>query len=150
MRAPGEASFAGRFLFTHERMFSIALGALAMTTDADAKARVGVYFGVPFYDYQVNPGWRYYDGYGWYEYGRYGDFRRRYLANNWMSCGQARRLVDRFGHDRVRTIECSGRTFTFSAVCVNRLRKGPVSSSKRLLNECSVIRRSEYMEERLR
>lgn len=95
---------------------SIALSAFAMTTGADAKTRVGIYFGVPFYDYQVSPGWRYYDGYGWYDYGRYGDFHRRYRVNDWMSCGQARRLVDRSGYDRVRVIECNGRTYTFSAV----------------------------------
>lgn len=94
---------------------SIAAGALAMTTDADAKTRVGIYFGVPFYDYQVGPGWRYDDAYGWYDYGRYGEFRRRYPVNR-MSCREARRLVDRSGYDRVRTIECGGRTYTFSAV----------------------------------
>lgn len=96
---------------------SIAVGALAMTTSADARTSVGVYFGVPFYDYQVNPGWRYYDGYGWYDYGRYGDFHRRpYRDNGWLSCRQARRLVDRSGYDRVRVVECYGRTYTFSAV----------------------------------
>lgn len=94
---------------------SIALGALAMTGEADAKTRVGIYFGVPFYDYQVGPGWRYYDRYGWYDYGRYGDFHRRYPAQR-MSCREARRLVDRSGFDRVRTVECAGRTYTFKAV----------------------------------
>jgi len=96
---------------------SIALSALVMATGADAKTRVGVYFGVPFYDYQVNPGWRYYNGYGWYDYGQYGDFHRRYPdRHGMMSCGEARRLVDRSGYDRVRTIECSGRTYTFRAI----------------------------------
>ena len=95
---------------------SIALGALAMTGEADAKTRVGIYFGVPFYDYQVAPGWRYYDGYGWYDYGRYGDVYRRYPARDRMSCGEARRLVDRSGYDHVRVIECNGRTYAFSAV----------------------------------
>ena len=60
---------------------SIALSAFAMTTGAEAKTRVGIYFGVPFYDYQVGPGWRYHDGYGWYDYGRYGDFRRHQAAD---------------------------------------------------------------------
>ncbi|PZF78504.1 hypothetical protein DK847_01450 [Aestuariivirga litoralis] len=90
---------------------SVAISALAMASGADARARVGIYFGVPFYDYQVGPGWRYYDGYGWYDYGRYGTFRKR-----GMSCGEARRLVDRSGYDRVRTVECSGRTYTFRAL----------------------------------
>jgi hypothetical protein len=93
---------------------SIALSALAMTTGADAKTRVGIYFGVPFYDYQVGPGWRYYSGYGWYDYGRYGTFHNR--NSGWISCGEARRMVDRSGYDRVRTVECSGRTYTFRAL----------------------------------
>lgn len=96
---------------------SIALGAFALSTGAEAKARVGIYFGVPFYDYQVGPGWRYYNGYGWYDYGRYGTFRHTYPTNRgYMSCGEARRLVDRSGYNRVRTVECSGRTYTFRAV----------------------------------
>jgi len=101
---------------------SIALGAVAMTagmtTGAEAKTNVGVYFGVPFYDYRVGPGWRYYDGYGWYDYGHYGDFRRHHRNRGGMmlSCGEARRLVDRSGYDRVRTVECNGRTYTFRAV----------------------------------
>lgn len=93
---------------------SIALSAFAMTSAAEARTRVGIYFGVPFYDYQVGPGWRYYDGYGWYDYGRYGTFHNR--RGGWMSCGEARRLVDRSGYDRVRTVECSGRTYTFRAL----------------------------------
>ena len=93
---------------------SIALSALAMTSGAEAKTRVGIYFGVPFYDYQVGPGWRYYNGYGWYDYGRYGTFNNR--NRGWISCGEARRMVDRSGYDRVRTVECSGRTYTFRAL----------------------------------
>lgn len=95
---------------------SIALSAMALSTEADAKTRVGIYFGVPFYDYQVSPGWRYYDGYGWYDYRRYGDVHRRYRVHNWMSCGEARRLVDRSGYNRVRVVECGGRTYTFRAI----------------------------------
>lgn len=91
---------------------SIALGTFAMAPDAEAHSRSGVsiHFGVPFYSYRVGPGWRYYDGYGWYDYRRYGDnFRNRRL-----SCNQARRLVDR-RYDRVRVRECNGRVYTFSA-----------------------------------
>lgn len=94
---------------------SLALSTLLVTGDAEAKTRVGIYFGVPFYDYQVGPGWRYYDGYGWYNYGQYGDFRRHHQAN-WMSCGEARRLVDRSGYDRVRVVNCNGRTYSFRAI----------------------------------
>lgn len=94
---------------------SVALSALLMTGGAEAKTRVGIYFGVPFYDYQVGPGWRYYDGYGWYNYGQYGDFHRHYRGS-WMSCGEARRLVDRSGYDRVRVVDCNGRTYAFRAI----------------------------------
>ena len=151
---------------------SIALGAVAMTagmtTGAEAKTNVGVYFGVPFYDYRVGPGWRYYDGYGWYDYTRYGDFDRHHRRHNvrsdfsiyfgvpfysyrvgpgwryydgygWydydrygpfgpyyrdpyrdpyrgkLTCGQARRLVDRRGYDNVEPRNCSGRTYSFRA-----------------------------------
>lgn len=71
-----------------------------------------IHFGVPFYSYRVGPGWRYYDGYGWYDYGRWGDVRLRHQR---LSCGDARRLVDRSGYGRVRTVECNGRTYTFQA-----------------------------------
>ncbi len=92
---------------------AVALGAFGMTSDAEARTSVGIYFGVPFYDYQVGPGWRYYDGYGWYDYGRWGDFRRHHRSDR-LSCREARRLVDR-RFDRVRVVECNGRTYTFRA-----------------------------------
>ena len=72
-----------------------------------------IHFGVPFYSYRVGPGWRYYDGFGWYDYGRWGEFRHH--NRDRLSCGDARRLVDRSGYDRVRTVECNGRTYTFRA-----------------------------------
>ena len=92
---------------------AVALGAFGMTGAAEARTSVGIYFGVPFYDYQVGPGWRYYDGYGWYDYSRWGDFRRHH-RNDRLSCREARRLVDR-RFDRVRVVECNGRTYTFRA-----------------------------------
>lgn len=95
---------------------SIAISAIALSSgaNADTRAKFNLYFGVPFYGYQVGPGWRYYEGYGWYDYGRYGDFRRYHGGQ--MSCTEARRLVDRSGYDRVRTVECGGRTYTFRAL----------------------------------
>lgn len=95
----------------------IAVAAIGWSGSAEARTNFSVYFGVPFYGYQVGPGWRYYEGYGWYDYNRYGDFRRRYRPQ--MSCWEARRLVDRSGYDRVRTIECGGRTYTFRALARN-------------------------------
>lgn len=98
---------------------SVALGAVALVPAAEAHTRThsgfSLYFGVPFYSYRVGPGWRYYDGYGWYDYGRYGDFRRHHRGNR-LTCNEARRLVDRSGFDRVRVVECAGRTYTFRAL----------------------------------
>ena len=89
----------------------IALSAFAMAPEAEARSNVTIYFGVPFYSYQVGPSWRYHDGYGWYDYRRYGEFRGH---RNRLSCREARRLVDR-RYDRVRVRECNGRTYTFTA-----------------------------------
>lgn len=80
----------------------------------DNSADFEMHFGVPFYSYRVEPGWRYYEGYGWYDYGRWGDVRRH--SGERLSCDAARRLVDRSGYDRVRTVECNGRTYTFRAL----------------------------------
>lgn len=95
---------------------SIALGALGVLGGtaalAPAEAGVKVYFGVPFHPYRVGPGWRYYDGYGWYDYGRYGEFRP-YRAR--MTCGEARRLVDRSGYYNVDARDCTGSTYVFRA-----------------------------------
>lgn len=92
-----------------------ALSAFAMSPGAEARTNFEIYFGVPFYGYQVGPGWRYYEGYGWYDYGRYGDFRRHHHNRDRLTCNQARRLVDRSGFNRVRVVECKGRTYTFRA-----------------------------------
>jgi hypothetical protein len=95
----------------------IALSAFAMAPAAEAHSRSGVsiHFGIPFYSYRVGPGWRYYDGYGWYDYGRHGEFRGH---RNRLTCNQARRLVDR-RYNRVKVRECNGRTYTFRAVTRN-------------------------------
>ena len=55
---------------------SLAVGALAMAPAAEAETNFSVHLGVPFYGYQVEPDWDYYDGYGWYDDDRYGDFDR--------------------------------------------------------------------------
>ena len=91
-----------------------------MPIAADAKTNVTVHFGVPFYDYQYAPHYRYYDGYGWYDYGRYGRFDpvviydRPYMRGR-ISCREARRIVRNNGFRNVETIECNGRTYTFEA-----------------------------------
>ena len=104
----GEAKFRSVMIAA-----SIALSALALTNVAEAKTRVEIDFGVPFHDDRVGPGWRCYNGYGWYDDGRYGSFHNRGCG---ISCGEARRMVNRSGYNRVRTVECNGRTYTFRAL----------------------------------
>lgn len=104
-----------RKLFVAASMSVALLGGFAMTEPAEADVRI--YFGVPFHPYQVGPGWRYYDGYGWYDYGRYGDFRpyRDPYYGGKLTCKQARRMVDRNGYHDVDARDCSGRTYSFRA-----------------------------------
>ena len=78
-----------------------------------ARSNFTIYFGVPFYAERMGPGWRYYEGYGWDDYRRHGEFRP---GRSNLSCDAARRLVDRSGYDRVKTVECNGSTYTFRAV----------------------------------
>jgi hypothetical protein len=93
---------------------AIALATLGgVSATAPAQADVRIYLGIPFHPYQVGPGWRYYDGYGWYDYGRYGEFRPYH--RNRLTCNQARRLVDRRGYHNVKARDCSGRTYSFRA-----------------------------------
>lgn len=86
-----------------------------MPIAADAKTNVKVYFGVPFYDYQYGPDYRYYDGYGWYDHEHYGYFQPRVTFRGRLSCREARRIVRNSGFRNVETIECNGRTYTFEA-----------------------------------
>jgi hypothetical protein len=88
------------------------LSALTLSQPAHADVDFDIHFGVPFYVDRPGPGYRYYDGYGWYDYRKYRDFRPR----GRLSCGEARELVRDRGYRRVRTIECRGRTYTFRAI----------------------------------
>ena len=82
--------------------------ALALPTAADAKTQVKVFLGVPYYDYQYGPDYRFREGYGWYApVGVYNRGR--------ISCGEARRIVRGNGFRNVSTVECNGRTYTFEA-----------------------------------
>jgi hypothetical protein len=90
---------------------------------AEAKTRIHVYLGVPYYDYQVGPDYRFDDQYGWYEPGsQYNDRRRMHRQDfrpqygNRISCGEARGLVRQSGFREVRVRECDGRTYTFMAI----------------------------------
>jgi hypothetical protein len=85
-----------------------AWGGHAVTSPAQADVRI--FLGIPFQPYQMGPGWRYHPDYGWYDYDRYGAFRPHKL-----SCGEARRRVDRNGYNNVDARNCSGRTYSFRA-----------------------------------
>ena len=54
----------------------VALSAMVLVPAAEAKTNFNIHLGIPFYGYQVEPDWDYYDGYGWYDADRYGDFDR--------------------------------------------------------------------------
>lgn len=86
--------------------------AFGLSAAAEAKTSVGIYFGVPHYDYRVGDDYRYREGYGWYQYG-YND-RRAYRGR--LSCGEARRAVRNQGYRNVSTVECRGTTYTFEAM----------------------------------
>jgi hypothetical protein len=80
--------------------------ALALPTAAEAK--VVVYFGVPYNDYQFGPDYRFRDGYGWY-------LPNAFSIRGRLSCGEAKWRVRNHGFRNVSTIECDGRTYTFKA-----------------------------------
>ena len=94
------------------------LGGLAPA--ADAKVRLNIYLGVPYYDEQIGPDYRFRAGRGWYrdefnDYPSYEDRRFYDRRIERLSCGDARRIVKRNGYRNVSARECSGRTYTFFA-----------------------------------
>jgi hypothetical protein len=83
-----------------------------LSSSADAKVRI--YFGVPYYDYQIGPDYIYNDNYGWYRpSNNMGNGYHRDRSR--LSCNEAGRLVRRNGFRNVRARECDGRTYTFIA-----------------------------------
>ena len=84
-----------------------------LSSTADAKIRI--YLGVPYYDYQVGPGYMYDDSYGWYNPG-YGMGYGFHSNRGRLSCNEARRIVRRDGFQNVVTRECDGRIYTFTAI----------------------------------
>ena len=117
------------------------LSGLALTLPSTAQARsdVSIHFGIPFYDYNVGPGYVYRSGYGWYDdddydfpyydddpeydddddydgtpvYRHYDRRYTRYRTARRLSCSQARREVRGQGYRNVSTVECNGKTYTF-------------------------------------
>ena len=78
-----------------------------MTGIAEAKPRIEFYFGVPYYDYEVGPDYRFYPGRGWY--------RDRYYGDRRISCQRARSILRNNGYRNILTRECDGRPYTFRA-----------------------------------
>jgi hypothetical protein len=91
------------------------LGSVA--TVAEAKTNFSLYFGVPYFDQQIGPDYRYYQNRGWYQDRDWYDGRPRYNPdrNRKMSCTQARSIVRNQGYRSVVARECGGATYTFSA-----------------------------------
>ena len=63
-------------------MKKLILGSLAALTlfaglSTIAEAKVSIYFGTPFYDYQVGPNYLYDQNYGWYNQNFHGNFRNQ-------------------------------------------------------------------------
>ena len=82
--------------------------ALGLSSAAEAhKVGFQLFFGVPYYGYQVGPDYRFRDGYGWYRSGN------RNMGR--LSCGAAKAQVRNRGYRNVSTIECRGATYTFRA-----------------------------------
>ncbi len=79
-------------------------------TVAEAKTNFSIYLGVPYYDQQIGPDYRYQPNRGWYQDRNYysGNARRN------MSCNQARNIVRQKGYRNVIARDCEGRTYTFS------------------------------------
>ena len=87
-------------------------GGLATAAEAKIIIQLG---GVPYYDYQMGPDYRYYNGRGWYQYQP--DYQFQYGNNRGrISCGEAKSIVRENGFRNVRTRECEGRTYTFTAM----------------------------------
>jgi hypothetical protein len=82
--------------------------ALCLPSAAEAKVKIGIFFGAPHYDYQVDRDYVYRQGYGWYRPSRH-DRRAR------VSCDDARQEVRGMGFYKIETIECGGREYTFEA-----------------------------------
>ena len=85
-----------------------------MATLAEAKTNFHIYFGEPYYDYQMGPDYRYYQGRGWYQYQP--SYQFQYGNRGRISCGEAKSIVRENGFRNVRTRECEGRTYTFTAM----------------------------------
>jgi len=84
---------------------------VATAPAADAKTKVRIYLGIPYYAYNPGAGYYYRNGYGWYRPAKphpgpvYGK----------MSCGMAASIVRNKGYRNVSATNCSGSTYSFRA-----------------------------------
>jgi hypothetical protein len=92
----------------------LAASAFALPNAAEAKTRIGIYFGVPFYEDSVRDGYLYEPDYGWYA-PEYRDRIRRNNGYGRVSCNQAARQLRNVGYRNVVAIDCSGRSYEFRA-----------------------------------
>jgi hypothetical protein len=84
---------------------------------AEAKTNFSLYFGVPYFDNQIGPDYRFYQNRGWYQDRDWYDGQPRYQRNSRrsMSCTQARSILRNQGFRSVVAQECNGSTYTFNA-----------------------------------
>jgi hypothetical protein len=84
---------------------------------AEAKTNFSIYFGVPYFDDQIGPDYRFYQNRGWYQDRDWYDDQPRTNRNTRrnMSCNQARSIVRNQGYRSVVAKKCGGASYTFSA-----------------------------------
>jgi hypothetical protein len=90
----------------------LALAALVplcfgMTSIAEAKPKIVIHLGVPYYSYSLGPDYRFQPGRGWY--------RDRNWGNRRISCDRARNILRNNGYRNIAVRECDGPTYTFRA-----------------------------------
>ena len=101
-----------KIFFATAAVIALAAG---LTQPASAKVNFDIHLGIPFFDYQAEPDYLYDEQYGWYDPSYEVRRQRRNPVRYGLSCGDARQIVRSSGYRQVRTRECQGRTFTFTA-----------------------------------
>lgn len=92
----------------------IAASSMALPTVAEAKTRIGIYFGVPFYNGALDNDYLYDQRYGWYA-PEYRNQVRLNFGNSRATCRQAARQLRNAGYRKVVARDCTGRTYEFQA-----------------------------------
>lgn len=92
----------------------LSFSTLLIPSHADARAQIGIYFGIPFYNSSMGDGYLYERGYGWYAPEYRSRFRYNY-GNFRVSCNEAVRHLRNNGYSNVVVVECVGPRYTFQA-----------------------------------